>query len=107
MKLKGLKQDIISKILIDYAHNSLQVVKGSLLDLEFLKNQRVLAETVTSLLPTQSRENQVPIAFLSSLLKSAIAASASTSCRSDLERRIGVQLDQATLEDILILTSSY
>ncbi|KAK2457238.1 Phototropic-responsive NPH3 family protein [Trifolium repens] len=107
MKSKGLKQDIISKILINYAHNSLKVVKGSLLDLEVLKNQRILVETITSLLPTQSRKSQVPIAFLSSLLKSAIATSASTSCRSDLERRIGLQLDQAILEDILIPTSSY
>jgi len=107
MKSKGLKQDIISKILINYAHNSLQVVKGNLLDLEFLKKQRVLVETITSLLPTQSRKSQVPIAFLSSLLKSAIAASVSTSCRSDLERRIGLQLDQAILEDILIPTSLY
>jgi hypothetical protein len=107
MKSKGLKQDIISKILINYAHNSLQVVKGSLLDLEVLKNQRILVETITTLLPTQSRKSQVPIAFLSSLLKSAIATSASTSCRSDLERRIGLQLDQAILEDILIPTSSY
>jgi hypothetical protein len=50
-----------------------------LVDLEFLKNQRVLVETVTSLLSTQSRECQVSIAFLSSLLESAIAASTSTS----------------------------
>lgn len=107
MKSKGLKQEIISKILINYAHNSLQVVKGSLHDLEFLKKQRILVETIASLLPTQSRKSQVPIAFLASLLKSAIAASASTSCRSDLERRIGLQLDQAILEDILIPTSSY
>ncbi|XP_004495988.1 BTB/POZ domain-containing protein At1g03010 isoform X2 [Cicer arietinum] len=114
-KSKGLKQDIISKILINYAHNSLQgmivrdpqVMKGSLLDLELLKKQRVIVETITSLLPTQSRKSQVPIAFLSSLLKASIAASASTSCRSDLERRIGLQLDQAILEDILIPTSSY
>ncbi|CAK8572828.1 unnamed protein product [Lathyrus sativus] len=107
MKSKGLKQEFISKILINYAHNSLQVVKGGSLDLEFSKKQRILVETITSLLPTQSRKSQVPIAFLASLLKSAIAASASTSCRSDLERRIGLQLDQAILEDILIPTSSY
>ncbi|KAK9945515.1 hypothetical protein M0R45_011028 [Rubus argutus] len=47
------------------------------------------------------------MAFLSSLLKTAIAASASTSCKSDLERRIGLQLDQAILEDILIPTNSH
>uniref|UniRef100_M1ASY9 Phototropic-responsive NPH3 family protein n=1 Tax=Solanum tuberosum TaxID=4113 RepID=M1ASY9_SOLTU len=110
VKTKGLKQDIISRILINYAQNSLQgifikdpqLVKGSYLDLDLQKRQRIIVETIASLLPTQSRKSTVPMAFLSSLLKSAIAASASTSCRSDLERRIGLQLDQAILEDILI-----
>ncbi|CAL9023872.1 unnamed protein product [Prunus brigantina] len=115
VKTKGLKQDMISKILINYAHNSLQglvvrdaqLIKGSLLDLELQKKQRVIVEAIVSLLPTQSRKSPVPMAFLSSLLKTAIAASASTSCRSDLERRIGLQLDQAILEDILIPANSH
>ncbi|XP_027366323.1 BTB/POZ domain-containing protein At1g03010-like [Abrus precatorius] len=115
VKSKGLKQDMISKILINYAHSSLQgmvvrdpqVVKGSSPDLELQKKQRVIVEAIASLLPTQSRKSPVPMAFLSSLLKAAIAASASTSCRSDLERRIGLQLDQAILEDILIPMNSY
>ncbi|WCJ21402.1 Phototropic-responsive NPH3 family protein [Euphorbia peplus] len=115
VKSKGLKQDMISKILINYAHNSLQgiivrdpnLVKGSLLDLELQKKQRVIVETIVSLLPTQSRKSPVPMAFLSSLLKTAIAASTITSCRSDLERRIGLQLDQAILEDILIPSNSH
>ncbi|KAG6593176.1 BTB/POZ domain-containing protein [Cucurbita argyrosperma subsp. argyrosperma] len=110
VKSKGLKQDMISKILINYAHNSLQglvvrdhhLVKGSSLDLELQRKQRVIVETIVSLLPTQSRKSPVPMAFLSSLLKTAITASASTSCRSDLERRMGLQLDQAILEDVLV-----
>ncbi|XP_022152916.1 BTB/POZ domain-containing protein At1g03010 [Momordica charantia] len=110
VKSKGLKQDMISKILINYAHNSLQglvvrdhhLVKGSSLDLELQKKQRVIVEAIVGLLPTQSRKSPVPMAFLSSLLKTAITASASTSCRSDLERRMGLQLDQAILEDVLI-----
>ncbi|KAK7277721.1 hypothetical protein RJT34_22736 [Clitoria ternatea] len=111
VKSKGLKQDMISKILIDYAHSSLQgmVVRDSqtVKDLELQKKQRVIVEAIAGLLPTQSRKSTVPMAFLSSLLKAAIAASASTSCRSDLERRIGLQLDQAILEDILIPTCSH
>ncbi|XP_047152919.1 BTB/POZ domain-containing protein At1g03010-like isoform X3 [Vigna umbellata] len=114
VKSKGLKQDMISKILINYAHNSLQgivrdhhAVKGCFPDLELQKKQRVIVEAISGLLPTQSRKSPVPMAFLSSLLKAAIAASASTSCRSDLERRIGLQLDQAILEDILIPTNSH
>nr|DAD38000.1 TPA_asm: hypothetical protein HUJ06_008641 [Nelumbo nucifera] len=115
LKSKGLKQDIISRILINYTHNSLQGVvvkdpqsiKGSSLDAELQKKQRVIVEAIVSLLPTQSRKSSVPIAFLSSLLKTAIMGSASAACRADLERRIGLQLDQAILEDILIPANSH
>lgn len=114
VKSKGLKQDMVSKILVNYAHNSLQGLilrdphsaKASYSDLESQKRQRVIVETIVSLLPTQSRKSPVPMAFLSSLLKIAIGASTSTSCRSDLERRIGLQLDQAILEDMLIPANS-
>lgn len=109
LKSKGLKQDLISKILINYARTSLQgmvvkdsLLKGNYLDSELLKRQKVIVEAMVGLLPTQARKSSVPMAFLSSLLKSAIACSASTSSRVDLERRIGLQLDQAILEDILI-----
>ncbi|KAA3471057.1 BTB/POZ domain-containing protein isoform X1 [Gossypium australe] len=115
IKSKGLRQDMICKILINYTHNSLQslivrdhhLVKGSLLELELQKKQRVIVEAIVSLLPTQSRKSPVPMAFLSSLLKTAISSSVSTSCRSDLERRTGLQLDQAILEDILIPANSH
>ncbi|KAK8630748.1 hypothetical protein V6N13_079528 [Hibiscus sabdariffa] len=115
IKSKGLRQDMICKILINYTHNSLQslfvrdhhLVKGSLLELELQKKQRMIVEAIVSLLPTQSRKSPVPMAYLSSLLKTAIASSVSTSCRSDLERRTGLQLDQAILEDILIPANSH
>ncbi|XP_073066147.1 BTB/POZ domain-containing protein At1g03010-like isoform X2 [Primulina eburnea] len=115
VKTKGLKQDTICRILINYAQNSLhglgvkdsQPVKGNVTNLDFQKKQRVVIETAVGLLPTQSRKSTVPMAFLSSLLKSAAVVEASTSCRTDLERRIGLQLDQAILEDILIPVNSY
>lgn len=114
MKSKGIKQDLISKILVNYAHNSLQglivrdpsATKGSFLDLELQKKQRVIVEAIVSLLPTQSKKSTVPVSFLSSLLKSAMASAAAISCRTDLERRIGLQLDQAILEDVLISPNS-
>lgn len=114
VKTKGLKQDMIARILMNYAHNSLQglflrdpqLVKGNFSDLESQKKHRVIVEVIVGLLPTQSRKSTVPMAFLSSLLKSSIMASISTACRSDLERRIGLQLDQAILEDILIPANS-
>ncbi|KAJ0946260.1 putative BTB/POZ domain, NPH3 domain, NPH3/RPT2-like family protein [Helianthus annuus] len=115
VKTKGLKQDMIARILMNYAHNSLQglflrdpqFAKGNFSDLEAQKKHRMIVEVIVGLLPTQSRKSTVPMAFLSSLLKSSIMASTSTACRSDLERRIGLQLDQAILEDILIPATSH
>ncbi|KAA3480342.1 BTB/POZ domain-containing protein isoform X2 [Gossypium australe] len=100
---------------MNYTHDSLQgldvkdshLVKGSMFDLELQRKQRVVVEAMVNLLPTQSRKSPVPMEFLSSLLKTAIASSASTSCKSDLERRIGLQLDQTILEDILIPANSH
>ncbi|VFQ73920.1 unnamed protein product [Cuscuta campestris] len=109
---KGLKQEIITKLLINYARNSLPRVNdprpGHTADTEAEKKQRMIVEAITNLLPkTSSRKGTatVPVAFLSSLFKTAMAVSASASCRSDLERRIGLQLDEAILEDILVPSS--
>ncbi|KAF3498803.1 hypothetical protein DY000_02058317, partial [Brassica cretica] len=114
VRSKGLRQDVISKILISYTNKSLQglivrdtkLEKERVIDSEAKKKQRMIVETIVRLLPTQGRKSSVPIAFLSSLLKMVIATSSSSassgSCRSDLERRIGLQLDQAILEDVLI-----
>ncbi|KAI3927908.1 hypothetical protein MKW98_023509 [Papaver atlanticum] len=110
VKSKGLKQETITKILINYAHNSLQgqvnkdiqMVKGSLTDNELQKKQRMIVETIVSLLPAQSRKSSVPLSFLSGLLKITNMGSCSAACKADIERRIGLQLDQAIIEDILI-----
>ncbi|KAI4341703.1 hypothetical protein MLD38_026395 [Melastoma candidum] len=116
VKSKGLKQDMIGQILMNYARTSIQgfftkdlssgLTKGSAMELEWQKKQRAIVEVIACLLPTQSRKSWIPMAFLSSLLKTAIGLGASTSCRVDLERRIGLQLDQAILEDILIPTTT-
>ncbi|GER24755.1 phototropic-responsive NPH3 family protein [Striga asiatica] len=106
IKTKGLKPDIISRILIHYAQNSLVLLRDQPNEPEMQRKQRSTVEMLVNLLPTQSRKSVVPMAFLSSLLKSATYSSTSTSCRSDLERRIGLQLDQAILEDILIPANS-
>ncbi|KAI3948075.1 hypothetical protein MKX01_014674 [Papaver californicum] len=115
VKSKGFKQELISRILINYTHNSLQglVVRDSQLikenssDLEQQKKQRIIVEAIVSLLPTQSRKSTVPMAFLSNLLKNAIMSLASPYMRADLESKIALQLDQAILEDILIPSNSY
>uniref|UniRef100_A0A1D1XI57 BTB/POZ domain-containing protein At1g03010 n=1 Tax=Anthurium amnicola TaxID=1678845 RepID=A0A1D1XI57_9ARAE len=114
VRSKGLKQDTVCRILINYAHNSLQGLgaramnpsaKGCFSDAETQKKRRSIVETVVGLLPNQSRKSPVPMGFLSGLLKAATLASASAICRADLERRIALQLEHAILEDILIPAS--
>uniref|UniRef100_A0A0E0D0F6 NPH3 domain-containing protein n=1 Tax=Oryza meridionalis TaxID=40149 RepID=A0A0E0D0F6_9ORYZ len=110
VKSKGLKQETVTRILINYAQNSLHGLMARDIaaaakcggDTDAVKKQRAVVETIVGLLPAQSKKSPVPMAFLSGLLKTAMAASASSICRADLEKRIGMQLDQAILEDILV-----
>ncbi|CAN6312782.1 unnamed protein product [Urochloa humidicola] len=112
VKAKGLKQETVTRILINYAQNSLHglmardVGQAKCADGEAVKRQRAVVEAIVGLLPAQSKRSPVPMAFLSGLLKTAMAVSASSICRADLEKRIGMQLDQAILEDILIAAGS-
>ncbi|KAK1281196.1 BTB/POZ domain-containing protein [Acorus gramineus] len=99
-KSKGLKQETTINILIDYAHKSLEgfVIVRDDVDSESSKKRRLVVETIVGLLPNRP----VPIVLLSGLLKIAATSSASMACRADLERRIGLQLDQAIVEDVLV-----
>lgn len=62
--------------------------------------QRIVLETIVSLLPVE--KNTFPTNFLLSLLRNAIVLDTTVACRLDLERRIGLQLEQATVDDLLI-----
>ncbi|KAM3261334.1 hypothetical protein ACQJBY_052165 [Aegilops geniculata] len=117
VKSKGLRQETVTRILINYAHNSLYGlmacrdmqaagVTDTDTDTDAVKKQRAVVETIVGLLPAQSKKSPVPMAFLSGLLRTAMALSASSICKADLEKRIGMQLEQAILEDILIATGS-
>ncbi|RCV44827.1 hypothetical protein SEVIR_9G409200v4 [Setaria viridis] len=113
VKAKGLKQETVTRILINYAQNSLHGLMardvhggakcgGGGADADAARKQRAVVEAIVGLLPAQSKRSPVPMAFLSGLLKTAMSVSASSICTADLEKRIGMQLDQAILEDILI-----
>ncbi|WCJ19313.1 Phototropic-responsive NPH3 family protein [Euphorbia peplus] len=67
--------------------------------------QRNLLEVVVELLPDQ--KGVIPSNFLLRLLRTATVMDVSPSCRESLEKRIGAQLDQAALEDILIPNIGY
>ncbi|KAJ9564307.1 hypothetical protein OSB04_000273 [Centaurea solstitialis] len=102
---RGFEKYALGPILTYYAQKRLH-------DLEILgknKNKsdpnqenetRVVLETIVSLLPRE--KTGVSVTFLSMLLRSAIHLETTVACRLDLEKRMGLQLGQALLDDILI-----
>ncbi|XP_021904629.1 BTB/POZ domain-containing protein At1g30440 [Carica papaya] len=119
MESRGIRQEVISGSLTSYARKYLpvlnrhQVVNDSSSRLEPVglgamvseEEQRFLLEDIDRLLPMQ--KGLVPTKFLFGLLRTAMILRASSSCISNLERRIGMQLDQATVEDLLMPNFSY
>ncbi|XP_059290877.1 BTB/POZ domain-containing protein At1g30440 [Lycium ferocissimum] len=117
MECQGVKQEIVAGSLNYYAKKYLPGLNrrqtssessnrclapvSSLLE----EDQKLLLEEIDHLLPMQ--KGLVPTKFLFGLLKTALILRASPSCMSNLERRIGMQLDQATLEDLLMPNFSY
>lgn len=118
MESRGIKEDIIAASLISYArkhlpglnrrhsinesHNHIATV-GSGVSLSE-EQQKVLLEEIDSLLPVQ--KGLVPTKFLCGLLRTAKILGGSPTCIANLEKRIGMQLDQASLEDLLMPTFS-
>ncbi|XP_072950895.1 BTB/POZ domain-containing protein At1g67900 [Typha angustifolia] len=66
---------------------------------------RLLLEKIVSLIPIQ--RGSVTCSFLLRLLKAANILSASMSTKMELVRKIGVQLEEATLSDLLIPSLAY
>jgi hypothetical protein len=67
--------------------------------------QRMMLETLESLLPPLKVGTSTR--FLFGLLRLAIILNASPHCKSSLEKRIGMQLDQATLDELLVPNYSH
>lgn len=110
MKSRGLNQGSLGAALMFYAQKSLQRLEffgRSRKEIEQRKEheQRILIETIVSLLPTE--KNTIPVSFLCWLLRVAIYLETTVACRLDLEQRIGLQLEQATMDDLLIPSFSY
>lgn len=109
MKCRGVRPESIGASLVNYAQREL-TKKSSLWNpsgqtkVDFVTGsngqERIVVETIVSLLPVEKLA--VPINFLFGLLRSAVMLDCTVACRLDLERRIGSQLDVATLDDLLI-----
>ncbi|KAL8091105.1 BTB/POZ domain-containing protein At1g30440-like [Apium graveolens] len=119
MESRGIKQEVLAGSLTSYAmkylpglnrrqsagesKNHLEPVDTGGLPSE--EDQKLLLEELDKLLPNQKGLILTKILF--SLLRTALILRASPSCISNLERRIGMQLDQASLEDLLLPNFSY
>ncbi|KAM5563118.1 BTB/POZ domain-containing protein [Rosa sericea] len=107
MKCRGVRPESIGASLMNYAQKEL-TKKSSLwnppgqtkVDVISTGHEKLVVETIVSLLPVEKLA--VPINFLFGLLRSAVILDCTIACRLDLERRIGSQLDIATLDDLLI-----
>ncbi|KAL4644980.1 hypothetical protein ACB092_02G203400 [Castanea dentata] len=70
--------------------------------------QKELLETIVANLPLEkSSRSSTATRFLFGLLRTANILNASEACRAVLEKKIGLQLEQATLDDLLIPSYSY
>ncbi|KAG2261146.1 hypothetical protein Bca52824_068225 [Brassica carinata] len=96
MKCRGVRPESIGASLVSYAEREL--TKRS--ETGHHEHEQAIVETIVALLPVEKLV--VPISFLFGLLRRAVMLDTSVSCRLDLERRIGSQLDMATLDDLLI-----
>ena len=119
MEPRGVKQEIIAGSLTFYAKkylpglNRRQAASESSTRLEPVamgappseEDQKLLLEEIDRLLPMHKGIISTKVLF--GLLRTAMILRASPSTISNLERRIGMQLDQATLEDLLMPNFSY
>ncbi|KAK3032905.1 hypothetical protein RJ639_034953 [Escallonia herrerae] len=105
MMARGFKQYALGPILMLYTQKSLRGLeifgKGrKKIEPRQEHEKRVVLETIVSLLPRE--KNALSVSFLSMLLRAAIYLETTVACRLDLEKRMGLQLGQAVLDDILI-----
>ncbi|CAN1225077.1 BTB/POZ domain-containing protein At5g66560 [Linum grandiflorum] len=116
MKERDLSPEIVESCLIYYARRHIPGISRhsrkppSALSSSIASEaeQREALESIVSNLPLQkSSRSSTATRFLIGLLRTANILSASQSCRAALEKKIGTQLEQATLDDLLIPSYSY
>lgn len=108
IKSKGMKPENISGSLKNYAvkHiSTLSNLQSGTISAQSESEQRVIIHGIVEMLPVEKGVN--PTRFLVCLLRAAMILHASPSCWENLEKRVGAQLDEAALEDILIPNLGY
>ncbi|MQL85228.1 hypothetical protein Taro_017735 [Colocasia esculenta] len=104
MRKTGVRSKSIGASLMHYAQSHLRdISKHNVWDsgMAAADEQRVIIETIVGLLGSE-KTVPVPLTFLFGMLRMAVMVDAAHSCRHELERRIGFQLEMVTLDDLLI-----
>ncbi|KAK7251143.1 hypothetical protein RIF29_34081 [Crotalaria pallida] len=115
MRSAELNHDIIEICLMHYAKKYIPGISRSnrkplpLTSSSTEAEQKELLETLVSNLPLEksSKKPSTATRFLFGLLRTANILNASEACRDALEKKIGLQLEEATLDDLLIPSYSY
>ncbi|CAN6442055.1 unnamed protein product [Victoria cruziana] len=120
IKAKGVQPDLIGSMITHYASKWLPHLNGQPAAKKkpdnsrhsspenpttSLMRKRLLVETLVSVLPPEA--GAVPCGFLLRLLRIANFVGVEPAHRAELEKMIGHQLDQASLEDLLIPAFSH
>ncbi|CAF2163811.1 BTB/POZ domain-containing protein At5g66560 [Brassica napus] len=114
MRSEDLSSDVIESCLISYAKKHIPGIlrsnrkpSSSSSTAASENEQREILETITSNLPLDKSSISATTRFLFGLLRTAIILNASETCRDLLERKIGSQLERASLDDLLVPSYSY
>ncbi|ESQ49207.1 hypothetical protein EUTSA_v10020370mg [Eutrema salsugineum] len=104
MARTGVRPESIVASLMHYAQESL---KGTIN--RNCQEQREIIEAIVTLLPSDKKGSYslsaTPLSFLFGMLKLGITIDIDISCRLELERRIGQQLETVSLDELLILSA--
>ncbi|PSS21234.1 BTB/POZ domain-containing protein [Actinidia chinensis var. chinensis] len=101
IKTKGkMSGDVIGEALKAYAHRRLPGFGKGMIQGGNVVKHRLVVETIIWLLPMEKRS--VPCDFLLRLLQAVIALECGEMGRKELMRRIGQQLEEATVADLFI-----
>ncbi|XP_006338256.1 BTB/POZ domain-containing protein At5g66560 [Solanum tuberosum] len=113
MKSRDLSSEVIESCLMYYAKKYIPGISrssrnASSSSIPSENEQRELLETIITNLPEEtSSRTSTTTRILFGLLRTANILNASEAARASLERKIGSQLEQATLDDLLIPSYSY
>ncbi|CAI9110051.1 OLC1v1010013C1 [Oldenlandia corymbosa var. corymbosa] len=120
MKEKEVNGEVIENCLIYYSRKHIPGISranrkstsgpaSSSSSIPSESEQRELLETVVANLPVErsSTTSSSATRFLFGLLRATNILNCSKECRSALEKKIGSQLEQATLDDLLVPSYSY